>query len=201
MLPFNPAQFIIDYPQFATYSANQLNNLYYTEALVLGRKLLALFNNVVPSNTWNASTNTPTLANNTGQNGQSYLCTVGGSVDFGAGTITFVPYNVVVFQQLPFGWWVNMGYPAQYNYSCLILAHILTLLNKPSVVGRISDASEDPISSTFSYMDTVNSTWWNQTQYGAQCWQVIKQCGGINYYDVPYFNGFAGTGSTYNIWI
>lgn len=197
MLPFNASQFIIDYPQFNTYSANTLTNLYYNEALILGRKLLNLFNNVVPFQTWNASTNTPTLANNTGQNGQCYLCTVGGTVDFGAGPIVFVPYDIVTFQQLPFGWWTNMGYPAQYYYACLVLAHVLTLLNKPGVVGRVSGATEDPITANFSYSDTINSTWWNQTQYGAQCWQIIKQTGGIYYYDVPYYNGFVGRGPYY----
>lgn len=40
---------------------------------------------------WNASTNTPALANtDTGVSGAVYYCTVGGTVDFGAGNITFV---------------------------------------------------------------------------------------------------------------
>lgn len=38
---------------------------------------------------WNAATNTPTLANGTGDAGMVYECTVAGSTDFGAGAITF----------------------------------------------------------------------------------------------------------------
>lgn len=39
--------------------------------------------------TWDADTNTPTLANGTGDAGMVYLTTVAGTVDFGAGNITF----------------------------------------------------------------------------------------------------------------
>ena len=39
--------------------------------------------------TWNAATNTPTLANGTGNQGDVYLCNVAGTTDFGAGPITF----------------------------------------------------------------------------------------------------------------
>lgn len=38
---------------------------------------------------WNATTNTPTLANGVGDVGDVYECTVAGTVDFGAGPITF----------------------------------------------------------------------------------------------------------------
>jgi hypothetical protein len=38
---------------------------------------------------WNASTNTPTLANGTGVQGYYYVVSVGGTVNFGAGNITF----------------------------------------------------------------------------------------------------------------
>jgi hypothetical protein len=39
--------------------------------------------------TWDASNNTPSLSNGTGDNGDVYLNTVAGSVDFGAGLISF----------------------------------------------------------------------------------------------------------------
>ena len=39
--------------------------------------------------TWNAATNTPTLANGTGDAGDMYICNVAGTVNFGAGPITF----------------------------------------------------------------------------------------------------------------
>jgi hypothetical protein len=47
--------------------------------------------------TWNAATNTPTLANGTGDNGDVYLCNVAGTVDFGAGPITFAVGDWVIY--------------------------------------------------------------------------------------------------------
>jgi len=53
---------------------------------------------------WDASTNTPTLVNGTGANGDFYKVDVGGTVDFGAGGITFLAgdnavYNGTVWQK------------------------------------------------------------------------------------------------------
>jgi len=55
---------------------------------------------------WDASTNTPTLANGTGNAGDVYRCSVAGSVDFGAGAISFgvgdwVMYNGSIWQHSP----------------------------------------------------------------------------------------------------
>jgi hypothetical protein len=47
--------------------------------------------------TWNAATNTPTLANGTGNQGDVYLCNVAGTVDFGAGAIAFVVGDQVIY--------------------------------------------------------------------------------------------------------
>jgi hypothetical protein len=47
--------------------------------------------------TWNASTNTPTLVNGTGDAGQVYLTSVAGTVDFGAGPITFALGDWVIY--------------------------------------------------------------------------------------------------------
>lgn len=47
--------------------------------------------------TWDASTNTPTLADGVGNAGMVYLTTVGGTVDFGSGNITFAPGDWVVY--------------------------------------------------------------------------------------------------------
>ena len=54
--------------------------------------------------TWNASTNTPTLADGTGDNGDVYLVNVAGSQDLGSGTISFavgdwVVYNGTIWQK------------------------------------------------------------------------------------------------------
>ena len=47
--------------------------------------------------TWDAATNTPTLANGTGNAGDVYLCNVAGTVNFGAGPIAFAVGDYVVY--------------------------------------------------------------------------------------------------------
>jgi hypothetical protein len=47
--------------------------------------------------TWDASTNTPTLVNGTGTAGWEYAVSVGGTVDFGAGDITFNAGDFVIY--------------------------------------------------------------------------------------------------------
>jgi len=54
--------------------------------------------------TWNASTNTPTLADGTGDNGDVYLVSVAGTQNLGSGNITFavgdwVVYNGTIWQK------------------------------------------------------------------------------------------------------
>jgi hypothetical protein len=46
---------------------------------------------------WNAATNTPTLVNGTGNQGDVYLCNVAGTVDFGAGPIVFFVGDQVIY--------------------------------------------------------------------------------------------------------
>jgi hypothetical protein len=47
--------------------------------------------------TWNAATNTPTLANGTGDTGDVYICNVAGTVNFGAGALTFAVGDYVIY--------------------------------------------------------------------------------------------------------
>lgn len=47
--------------------------------------------------TWNAATNTPTLVNGTGDDGDLYICNVAGTVNFGAGPITFAVGDWVIY--------------------------------------------------------------------------------------------------------
>ena len=47
--------------------------------------------------TWNAATNTPTLANGTGDIGDLYICNVAGTVNFGSGPITFAVGDWVIY--------------------------------------------------------------------------------------------------------
>ncbi|TSA62253.1 MAG: hypothetical protein D4R41_01850 [Sediminibacterium sp.] len=46
---------------------------------------------------WSAATNTPTLANGTGDTGDVYICNVAGSVNFGAGVISFAVGDYVIY--------------------------------------------------------------------------------------------------------
>lgn len=47
--------------------------------------------------TWNAATNTPTLANGTGNQGDVYLVSVAGTTNFGAGPITFAVGDQTIY--------------------------------------------------------------------------------------------------------
>jgi hypothetical protein len=47
--------------------------------------------------TWNASTNTPTLADGTGNAGDVYVCSVAGTVNFGSGPIVFYVGDQVLY--------------------------------------------------------------------------------------------------------
>jgi hypothetical protein len=46
---------------------------------------------------WSAATNTPTLANGTGDTGDVYICNAAGSVNFGAGSIIFAIGDYVIY--------------------------------------------------------------------------------------------------------
>ena len=80
---FDPTQFKLDYPQFATLSDNYLQNVYEFEALTLGDKIIALFNNVDYAYYWScvvlAHILTLTGNNNTGtfQTGRTSQATEG----------------------------------------------------------------------------------------------------------------------------
>jgi hypothetical protein len=66
---------------------------------VNGKILVAQLPNSVMEyqGTWDASTNTPTLVNGTGNQGDVYLCSVAGTVNFGAGAISFVVSDQVIY--------------------------------------------------------------------------------------------------------
>jgi hypothetical protein len=66
---------------------------------VNGKILVAQLPNSVMEykGTWNAATNTPTLVNGTGNQGDVYLCNVAGTVNFGAGAIAFFVGDQVIY--------------------------------------------------------------------------------------------------------
>jgi hypothetical protein len=61
---------------------------------------------VVFKGTWNANTNSPTLADGSGTSGWQYAVSTGGTVNLGSGSITFVSgdyviYNGTIWQRIP----------------------------------------------------------------------------------------------------
>lgn len=208
MLPFNPDNFISQYPTITIdygWDASKLTQLWYDEALVLGRKLLAMLNDNTPLNpttgsvnSWNASTNTPTLNNAVPELNAKYLCTVAGTVNFGAGNIVFKVYDIVAFNNLLMQW-INIGQPYSYYWASVILAHIVSLYNRP-VVGRLDEAKEGDVSGNFNYQDTLSSAWWNQTTYGARIWKLLSQRGGFTAYPYNPYQGilYQGNNNVYN---
>jgi hypothetical protein len=200
MLPFNPTLFRTSYPNLVTnWTDEQLTNIWNNEVAILGNKVLSIFKDNTPINyttntinSWNATTNTPTLANNIPQLNTSYLCIVAGTVDFGAGPIIFNYYDIVSFNSLLMQW-LNVGQPITYYWANIILAHVLSTYNS-GIVGRLNQATEGDVSAGTSYMDTVNSTWWNQSPYGARIWQLIRQRGGFTAFISNPYNGIFNQG-------
>lgn len=80
---------------------------YYLKIGVNGNvEVSAISGAMVYKGTWDASTNTPTLANGTGTNGWYYRVVVGGTQNLGSGNITFsagddVLYDGLVWQRVP----------------------------------------------------------------------------------------------------
>jgi hypothetical protein len=188
MLPFNVNLFKLQYPSVVVdISDQQLIQYWYNNALTIGGKIIALFRDNTPINaetsninSWDASTNIPTLSNATGESGQSYLCVAGGTVNFGAGNVIFQDYDIVRFNS-GLSQWCNIGQPYTYFWACQVLAHVCVLANR-GAVGRLSSASEGDVSGQFDFISTPNSAWWTQTPYGASCWQQMKKRGGFTPY-------------------
>jgi len=70
----------------------------------------------------------------------------------------------------------------------LLTAHVATLfaplggVASPTLVGRVSSASEGSVSVTAEFPDTPGAEWFNQTKYGAMFWQLTKQYRVARYY-------------------
>jgi plastocyanin len=94
-------------PAVATIGqANGVATLGSDGKLTAGQIPSSLTGAVVFKGTWNASTNTPTLADGSGTAGWQYAVSVGGTRNLGSGNITFVAgdyviYNGTIWQQIP----------------------------------------------------------------------------------------------------
>lgn len=197
---FDFDSFCVNYPTLAGqttssyFTSYQATNYYNNEALVIGSKILALINNNTDYNTWDASTNTPTLVNGTGTSGTVYLTTVAGTVNFGAGDISFNVNDLVSYNG---SIWSDQGYPVYYYYTCLILAHIL-VLKITQQPGRVSSATEGTVSTNLNYSEINSAQWWNQTSFGQEAYQLVTRRGGATYYPQASYNGFPV--SNYGYW-
>jgi len=78
---------------------------------------------------WNASTNTPTLANSVGVQGYYYVVSVGGTVNFGAGNITFTVGDWVYYNTA--NQWVKFETGVAYTPE--------DVANKATTFGTIND--------------------------------------------------------------
>jgi hypothetical protein len=100
--------------------------------------------------TWNATTNTPTLADGTGTAGWYYRCTTAGTVNLGSGNIAFsvgddAYYNGTVWQRVPAGasQWVTTGSDIYYNKGKIAVG-------TTSASGRVTINADDGYELTFA---------------------------------------------------
>jgi len=100
---------VISVPAIATIGQNSgIATLDSTGRLTASQIPTSLTGAVIFKGTWNATTNNPTLTNGTGTTGWEYAVSVGGTINLGAGNITFnagdyVIYNGTAWQQIPGG--------------------------------------------------------------------------------------------------
>lgn len=64
----------------------------------------------------------------------------------------------------------------------LATAHLLTLATRggdatdsAGSVGRITSATQGPVSASFGYTGEAAASFWTQTQYGAEFWELTKK--------------------------
>jgi len=80
----------------------------------------------------------------------------------------------------------------------LLTAHVATLfapingVASPTLVGRITSASEGSVSVSAEFPNLPGAEWFNQTKYGAMFWQLTKQYRLARYY--PARQPFRQTG-------
>lgn len=68
----------------------------------------------------------------------------------------------------------------QYYWSCVVLAHILTIYQQ-GLTGRVSQATEGTVNGSFEKLGNVDSAWWDMTTYGQACWHEIQKRGGATW--------------------
>lgn len=85
----------------------------------------------------------------------------------------------------------------EYYWATQVLAHLLTLSNGQNgqqngsgKVGVTTAATEGSVSGSFNYPVTQDSKWWEQTSYGATCYNLLRIRGGATYWAQGSYNGY-----------
>ena len=89
---------VISVPAVATIGqTNGIATLGADGKLTSGQIPTSLSGAIVFKGTWDASTNSPTLVDGTGQNGWQYAVAVAGTVNLGSGSLSFVPGDFIIY--------------------------------------------------------------------------------------------------------
>jgi hypothetical protein len=86
--------------RLATATTNQLGGVKVdgTSITISSGVISAVFAGAITFvGSWNAATNNPTLTNGSGTNGNEYICSANGTVNFGAGNISFSVGDAVIY--------------------------------------------------------------------------------------------------------
>lgn len=107
---------------------------------------------------WNATTNTPTLADGTGDNGDIFLVNVGGTINLGSGNITFLMGDQVIYDgNLVI--WQKFGHATpsqvQSDWTESDSGAATFILNKPTFHG-----SSPPADNTLIWYNTNDNEWY-----------------------------------------
>jgi hypothetical protein len=98
-------------------------------------------------------------------------------------------YNYIVLAKCKWLCYYFCDLKQRYYWSCIVLAHVLTLMygsggngNNTALVGRITSATEGSVNVGLENINnTLSSFWWNQTQYGALVWSLWSDRGVSTY--------------------
>lgn len=125
---------------------------------------------------WAASTNTPTLANGVGNNGDVYQATDAGTVDFGAGNITFAAGDFVIYNGTVWQKSLNSNAVVSVNGFTGIVVLSTTNISEGTNLYYTTERAQDDVGILFTATGTITPTY-NDTA-PSMSWDVAN--GSIN---------------------
>jgi hypothetical protein len=107
---------------------------------------------------WNAATNTPTLVNGTGNNGDVYHVSVAGTVDFGAGNISFEVGDKVVYNGASSQWekWDMTDAVASVNGQTGVVILTTTDISEGTNLYFTDERAQDAVGNALVDSDTID---------------------------------------------